>query len=82
MVTKGGATPRRSFVFPVQLNCRPGGCHEMSGLIGRETELRVCDELLTVVRRGTGEFLVITGEPGIGKTSLLTALLASAERRG
>lgn len=40
-----------------------------TSLLGRERELALAVE----VCRGTGEALVVMGEPGIGKTSLLTA---------
>ena len=40
-------------------------------LVGRERELQVAGEALDAVKAGTGGILVITGEPGIGKTRLL-----------
>src|SRR3712207_3202112 len=46
-------------------------------LYGRERELAGIDELLDGARSGRSGALVITGEPGIGKT----ALLDEAERR-
>jgi DNA-binding CsgD family transcriptional regulator len=40
-------------------------------LIGREAERRVIERLLAGARIGHGGVLVITGEPGVGKTALL-----------
>ncbi|GGO76789.1 ATPase AAA [Nonomuraea cavernae] len=51
-------------------------------LIGREAELRLVGELLAAARRGTGGLLLVTGEAGIGKTSLARAAADEAEARG
>ena len=40
-------------------------------LLGREAEQRVVDELLQTARGGRSAVLVLRGEPGIGKTTLL-----------
>jgi class 3 adenylate cyclase/tetratricopeptide (TPR) repeat protein len=40
-------------------------------LIGREAELRVVDDALQRLARGSGGVLAITGEPGIGKSRLV-----------
>ncbi|MCP2266873.1 BREX system ATP-binding domain-containing protein [Promicromonospora thailandica] len=42
-----------------------------SELLGRESERRALDELLTAVRTGRSATLVLRGEAGIGKTELL-----------
>jgi DNA-binding CsgD family transcriptional regulator/tetratricopeptide (TPR) repeat protein len=42
-----------------------------AGLLGRAAELRSLDEVLAAVRSGRSAALVLVGEPGIGKTSLL-----------
>ena len=41
------------------------------GLIGRDPEVRWVDDLVAGVRAGRSAALVLVGEPGIGKTSLL-----------
>lgn len=51
------------------------------GLIGREAELHLLQELLNRVS-STGAALVVRGEPGIGKTSLLDATASSAAAAG
>src|ERR1700755_2705837 len=43
----------------------------VSGLLDRTSEREVLDELLVPVREGASGVLVIRGEAGIGKTSLL-----------
>ena len=48
-------------------------------IVGRAAELRVLDELLQGLLRGDGGALLVHGEPGIGKTTLLDAV---AERCG
>jgi DNA-binding CsgD family transcriptional regulator len=40
-------------------------------LIGRETERRVIEQLIAGARIGAAGVLLVTGEPGIGKTTLL-----------
>jgi predicted ATPase len=51
-------------------------------LVGRESELKLLDRLLDETCEGSSRFVVVTGEPGIGKTSLLGELLRRAEERG
>ena len=48
-------------------------------LVGRAVECREMDQLLRDVRDGRSRALVITGEPGIGKTALVQYALSSAE---
>ena len=43
-------------------------------LVGREDELARCIAMLDAVRAGGGGSLVVTGEPGIGKSTLLRAV--------
>ena len=48
------------------------------GLRGRRNECEVLDQLLASVRAGDSRALVLRGEPGIGKTALLSYLLRRA----
>ena len=50
----------------------------MTALIGREDECAALDELLAGARAGAGGVLVLRGEPGIGRTSLLEYAIGSA----
>ncbi|MBA2280692.1 MAG: AAA family ATPase, partial [Acidimicrobiia bacterium] len=51
-------------------------------MIGREAELAQLDVWLDDVGAGRSRPLLLVGEPGIGKTSLLRAARAGALRRG
>jgi tetratricopeptide (TPR) repeat protein len=51
-------------------------------LIGREKEFAELKRCLTEALAGRGSLVMIGGEPGIGKTHLITALLDEARRRG
>ena len=48
-------------------------------LLGRDTEQQALGRLLAEARVGRSGVLAVVGEPGIGKTSLLEATVASAE---
>ena len=50
-------------------------------LLGREKELRLFSRCLDDAATGRGGALLITGEPGVGKTSLLESLRTLAEAR-
>src|SRR6201994_5108036 len=49
---------------------------------GRAGELKVIGELVTALARGRGGVLVIEGPPGIGKSRLLTEVMAMADKAG
>src|SRR6516164_11634582 len=49
---------------------------------GRADELKVIGELVAAVARGRGGVLVIEGPPGIGKSRLLTEVMARADKAG
>jgi DNA-binding CsgD family transcriptional regulator len=49
---------------------------------GRAGELKVIGALLTALVQGTGGVLVIDGPPGIGKSRLLTEVMAQADKSG
>ena len=50
-------------------------------LIGRDRELTILEGALAVAETRRGQVLVVIGEAGIGKTALITALAAEADRR-
>jgi len=47
-------------------------------LIGRDSVLAAASSVLDDARRGAGQFLMISGEAGIGKTAMLAALVSRA----
>ncbi len=47
-------------------------------MVGREAELGVLRGALDLARDGSSQVVALVGDPGIGKTTLLAALLASA----
>lgn len=51
-------------------------------LVARQLELSVMTEVLESAARGHGQGVLITGEPGIGKTRLLREARTMAEDRG
>jgi predicted ATPase len=65
----GGIAPNRMFRTDV-------------GLLGRSSEFELIREALAGARRGAGGLLLVCGEPGIGKSRLLSEAAAEAERAG
>ena len=55
---------------------------ETRDLIGRDAELARLHAWLEQRREGTRQIVFVTGEPGIGKTTLVDAFLASAADGG
>jgi len=53
----------------------------LAAFVGREAEMRRLEQLLQGAIAGAGRVVFITGEPGIGKTSLADKFLRDAERR-
>ncbi|HUK71344.1 MAG TPA: AAA family ATPase [Streptosporangiaceae bacterium] len=49
---------------------------------GRDRELRLLTDLLRLAEAGRGGMLLVEGEPGVGKTSLLIRASAAAAERG
>jgi DNA-binding CsgD family transcriptional regulator/tetratricopeptide (TPR) repeat protein len=55
----------------------PGTCVYPGGLVERDAELQVLADRLRGIAGGTGHAVLVGGEAGIGKTSLLKALAAA-----
>ena len=53
-----------------------------SDLVGRDLPLRRLRRALDEANASMGRLVLISGEPGVGKTGLASAALAEAERRG
>lgn len=61
----------------------PGSPVPHVAVVGRHDELRVLEGLVgDIATDGHGSLLLVSGEPGIGKTTLLDALLEIAHRQG
>jgi len=54
----------------------------LTTLVGRQTELDLLEQMLEEGCAGSPQIVSVTGEPGIGKSSLLAELLRRAEERG
>ena len=52
------------------------------GVVGRSRELQLLDVVLTRAGRGTGALVLVSGEPGIGKTRLLEEVVTRAKAAG
>jgi predicted ATPase len=60
-----------------------GGSHSRAApFVGRENELRSALEALEAAQNGRGSVILMTGELGIGKTTLARALAEEAKNRG
>jgi len=54
----------------------------LTPLVGREHEFGLLRERWTRVKEGEGQVVLLSGEPGIGKSRLVEALKEAAEREG
>ena len=55
---------------------------ERSPMVGRDSELAIARAALTRASEGRGSVLIVSGEPGVGKTRLCEGLLAEASSSG
>ena len=74
-------TSRRAAAVRVS-TARASGKVRIPPIRGRAGELKVIGALIAAVAQGRGGVLVIEGPPGIGKSRLLTEVLALAEKAG
>jgi DNA-binding SARP family transcriptional activator/tetratricopeptide (TPR) repeat protein len=68
-----------------RLSVKPGRSTEAAAdrlFVGRRAETRLLQERLEQVQAGRGGMVWIEGEPGIGKSELLTAALSGVESHG
>ena len=57
------------------------GARRPPAMVGRDDVLRVCESAVDRARAGTGGLLLVAGEPGIGKTTVLLAAADAARTR-
>lgn len=72
------------FVAPISGDMRGSGSHSSASpsaanpfAVGRAAELHRLDEALRKARQGQRQLVLMTGEPGIGKTTLIQTFLAT-----
>ena len=59
-----------------------GRMTDSAAFVGRTSELAELDRALADARGGRGGFILVAGEPGIGKTTLCTCFCARALKHG
>jgi len=85
LTLKGKAEPVTAYEV-VGLKAAPGPARGLAGIdspmVGRDGDLKRLDELLAVIAAGRSRVASLIGDPGIGKTRLLTELKASVAASG
>src|SRR5207253_637877 len=78
---RGAVTPRDAapVVSPPPASALPAS---LTPFVGRDVELAALRQTLEAAAEGRPELVLISGEPGIGKTRLQTELARRAEGRG
>ncbi len=64
------------------MDARDGGRYALTGLLGRDRELTDLETALDDACQGYGRFYLVSGEPGIGKSSLAAATAELARGKG
>ena len=70
--------PDEPGVGPATLTSHDGAMSPADRLIGRESALAAASSVLGAALGGSGQFLMISGEAGIGKSAMLAALIDRA----
>ncbi len=73
---------RRRIADGLGATAEPAGAPTAHRLVGRAAELATLIETFEHARSGDSQCIVVTGEPGIGKTRLVTDFAAAAVLRG
>lgn len=73
---------RRQESAPISLPAEARSLASFGDLLGRQRLLSVLRTLLDGAAVGSGEALVLRGEPGVGKSALLSAVREEANERG
>lgn len=82
---KGKDAPIKTY-RPLALKKNPGNLRGLDGLtsplVGREAQLGLLNEQLKQLKNGTGSFVAVVGEAGLGKSTLISELKKSNEESG
>ena len=70
----------QNFQSPEFVGVRMDAAH--GPIVGREVEIAYLHQCLDKVWRGTRQIVFVTGEAGLGKTTVVEAFVTEAERRG
>lgn len=81
LTLKGKAEPVQAFRAVGPLTTIPVADADSLPLVGRANELAILTDRVERLERGEGSVIVITGEPGAGKSRLLAELRALADAR-
>jgi DNA-binding CsgD family transcriptional regulator len=65
-----------------RVNVTVNALGEWAPVFERDEELRTADSALRIAEDGTGSVVLLEGQAGIGKTSLLSTIARRAQRRG
>jgi tetratricopeptide (TPR) repeat protein len=85
MTSSGGHVGGKSGKYRLIPKTFANAAHSLTpacALVGRDSEMAVLARLMTEVVAGRGNAILIEGEPGIGKSTLVRAALAEAAEAG
>ncbi|MFE5026241.1 AAA family ATPase [Streptomyces sp. NPDC056656] len=82
VTTGAGDTSRIPQESPLQRADSTSALGLPTHLFGRKTELAVLHDAMAQLRAGTGGVVLVEGEPGIGKSSLVAAAAAAGQQSG
>lgn len=82
MEVKGKSAPVQTYRV-LRVKSKPGNLRGLEGLssplVGREVQLRLLQDQLSDLERGTGSAIAVVGEAGLGKSTLIAELKRSSE---
>src|SRR5262249_52750637 len=67
------------FIAPITLRSDTGGTSLPTYMVGRQSELELLQGHLERANRGRRQIVFVTGEPGVGKTTLVGSFLSHVQ---